>query len=281
MNRWSLCPLGRAVLAVLLLAGGGSAAHAATVALVTDVVGDVRHGSEPVKLLAELDAGHELALAAEAMLVVFYVADGSEWTMKGPGRYRLAPKGPEANAGASAASRRAAPPAYKDMRLRPERVRQAAVIMRGHDLRLVSPANGDVVLDADVSLAWELQDSRDTEFEVEMIDASGRQLFKTTTRAFELAVPQTVRLVPGQRYTWAVLARAPGMTRTYYRASEFRIADAATRRRVETARPAGNAPFSERVLFVALLEQVGAHAAADEQRRVLSAQRPAAWTSDR
>ena len=106
-------------------------AEAAPVALVTDVVGDVRQGQEPLKLLVELDAGRELALAADATVVVFYVADGSEWVLKGPGRYRLAGKGPEAQGSAPAAQKRPGPPAFRDIKLRPDRVRQAAVILRG------------------------------------------------------------------------------------------------------------------------------------------------------
>lgn len=256
-------------------------ADAAPVAMVTDVVGDVKHANEPLKILAELDAGRELSLAADATVVVFYVGDGSEWVLKGPGRYRLAGKGPEAQGGAPAAQKRPGPPAFRDIKLRPDRVRQAAVILRGRNLTLKSPVNDDLVLTKGVRLAWALDNARDTEFEVELVDTAGKRVLKEKTQALEFTLPADARLVPGQRYTWAVMAREKGLPQPLYAIGEFRVADAATRQRIESARPNANAPFSERALFVALLEDVGARSAADEQRRALASERPAGWASSK
>jgi hypothetical protein len=80
MIRWLL---------VLPLVTMAALAQAAAVALVTDVVGDARQGDEPVRLLAELQAGSELTVGDGGQVVVFYFADGSEWTLAGPGRYRV------------------------------------------------------------------------------------------------------------------------------------------------------------------------------------------------
>ena len=270
-----------AALATAALFAVAPRAEAAPVALVTDVVGDVRQGQEPLKLLVELDAGRELALAADATVVVFYVGDGSEWVLKGPGRYRLAGKGPEAQGSAPAAQKRPGPPAFRDIKLRPDRVRQAAVILRGRNLTLKSPVNDDVVVTNDVRLAWALDNARDTEFEVEIVDSTGKRLLKEKTQALEFPLPDDARLEPGQRYTWAVMARERGLPQPLYAIGEFRVADAATRRRIESARPKADAPFSERVLFVALLEDVGAKGAADAQRRALAAERPAGWASSK
>ena len=256
-----------------------SKAYARPVALVTDVVGDVRNGQDPLMILAELDAGREIALAAQSTAVVFYVGDGSEWLLKGPGRYRLASKGPEPQDGAPAAQKRPAPAAYRDIKLRPERVRQAAVILRGRNLTLVSPVNDDVVLNNDVQLAWALDNARDTEFEIELVDVNGRLLHKSKTTAPQLKLPDEVKLAAGQRYTWAVTARERGLPQPLYAIGEFRVADAATRTRVDNARPKADAPFSERVLFVALLEDVGAKGQARDERRRLAAERSASWTA--
>ena len=256
-----------------------SRADAAPVAMVTDVVGDVKQANEPLRILAELDAGRELSLAADATVVVFYVVDGSEWVLKGPGRYRLAAKGPEAQGGAPAAQRRPGPPAFRDIRLRPDRVRQAAVILRGRNLTLKSPVNDDVVLSRDVKLSWTLDNARDTEFEVEVADSNGKRILKEKTRTLDFSLPVDSRLEPGQRYTWAVMARERGLPQPLYAIGEFRVADTATRARIESARPKADAPFSERALFVALLEDVGAKGAADEQRRALASERQAAWAT--
>jgi hypothetical protein len=270
---------GLLALAAAALFAVASLAGAAPVALVTDVVGDVRHGREPLKLLVELDAGRELSLAADATVVVFYVGDGSEWVLKGPGRYRLAGKGPEAQGGAPAAQKRPGPPAFRDIKLRPDRVRQAAVILRGRNLTLKSPVNNDVVVTRDVRLTWALDNARDTEFEVELVDSTGKRVLKEKTPGFEFVLPDDARLEPGQRYTWAVMAREKGLPQPLYAIGEFSVADPATRRRIENARPKADAPFSERVLFVALLEDVGAKGAAEEQRRTLAAERPVGWAT--
>jgi hypothetical protein len=255
-----------------------SRAEARPVALVTDVVGDVKHGAETLRLLTELDAGREIVIGADSTAVVFYVGDGSEWVLKGPGRYRLGSKGPEPQAGAPAAARRPAPAAFRDIKLRPEKVRQAAVIMRGRNLTLAAPVNDDVVVTGDVRLSWVLDNARDAEYEIELVDANGKLLHKARTSSVQFALPEDVRLVPGQRYTWAVTARERGLPQPLYAIGEFRVADAATRARVDKARPKADAPFSERVLFVALLEDVGAKSAAAEQRRALSSERPVAWS---
>lgn len=270
---------GRAVPLVVAAALASVTAFAAPVAMVTDVVGDVRQANEPLKLLAELDAGREVSLGADATAVVFYVGDGTEWVLKGPGRYRLAAKGPEGQGGAPAAQKRPGPPAFRDIKLRPDRVRQAAVILRGRNLTLRAPVNDDVVLTNDVRLAWALDNARDIEFEVEVVDAAGKPLLKEKTRSLELTLPDSARLQPGQRYTWAVMAKERGLPQPLYAIGEFRMADAVTRKRVESARPRPDSPFSERVLFVALLEDVGAKSAADEQRRVLASERPAGWAA--
>lgn len=266
-------------LATAALFAVATRADAAPVAMVTDVVGDVKHANEPLKILAELDAGRELSLAADATVVVFYVGDGSEWVLKGPGRYRLAAKGPEPQGGTAAAQKRPGPPAFRDIKLRPDRVRQAAVIMRGRNLTLKSPVNDDVVVTKDVRLAWALDNARDTEFEVELVDSAGKRVLKEKTKSLDFVLPDEAQLQPGQRYTWAVTARERGLPQPLYAIGEFSVADAATRRRIENARPNADAPFSERVLFVALLEDIGATSAADEQRRVLASERPAGWAT--
>ena len=83
----------------------------------------------------------------------------------------------------------------------------------------------------DVRLAWALDNARDTEFEVEIVDSSGKRVLKEKTQALEFPLPDDARLEPGQRYTWAVMARERGLPQPLYAIGEFRVADAATRRR--------------------------------------------------
>jgi hypothetical protein len=251
-----------------------------TVALVTDVVGDARHDGEPLKLLQQLPAGRDVVLGESASAVLFFVNDGGEWTLRGPGRYRLGNAGVTAADGATRAEKRAAPAPLRDLRLRPDRLRQAAVILRGNggsDLRLVSPAHGDLVLDDGVTLAWEMRDARDVQFEVEVVDSAGERVLRETTTAQSLAWPASVPLRAGERYTWAVRTPATRAGQPLYRASEFVVATPRVRQRVQDARPGAQSRFSERVLFVALLDEIGATSEAARMREALAAERSAGW----
>lgn len=270
-------PVSLVALLAMLLLGTAVRGSAAPLALVTDIVGDAQHAGAPLKLLAELESGREVALAAEATVVVFYVGDGSEWVLRGPGRYRLALPGPEAQPPAVAAQRRPGPPAYRDIKLRADRVQQGGLVMRSRALMLVSPVQ-EVVLSSDVQFVWEpLENARAYQFE--LVDQDGQKLFTAETPDTELALPLAIQLKPGEVYYWAVRSRRTSTSQPLYRAAEFRVADALTKRRVEAARPKPDAPFSERALFIVLLEDVGARSAALRQRQLLAPERPVGWAS--
>jgi hypothetical protein len=259
--------------------------EAAPVALVTDVVGDAHQAGEPLALLAELEPGRELALAAGATVVVFYLGDGSEWTLRGAGRYRLAAKAPEAiGPETPPAQRRPGPPAYRDIKLRAERVQQGGLVMRAgtfeEPMALVSPAKGETVLSSDVHFRWKPLEHA-SGYQFELVDGAGQKLLVADTGESELPLPLAVQLRPGQTYYWAVRSRATGAAQPLYRVAEFRLVDAATRRRLDAARPRPDAPFSERVLFIALLEDVGAKSEAAQQRVRLAAERPVAWSASK
>lgn len=262
------------------LAFVAATACAAPVALVTDVVGDARNGNEPLRLLAEVEAGRELALQPGTTVVVFTLADGAEWTLTGPGRFRIASKGPEALSGAAPPQRRAGPAAYRDFRLRGDRLQQGGLVLRGRDrLVLLAPVN-ELVIGDDVTFRWEAL-AEGTRYQFELVDQAGQKVLAAETTTHELVLPSAIRLVAGQSYFWAVRAQGPLGTPAAYRAAEFRVADVATQQRIAATRPAADAPFSERVLFVALLQDIGAHGAADEARRRLAAERPAGWHDSR
>lgn len=265
--------------ATLVLATHGARVEAAPVALVTDVVGNAQQAGEPLRLLAEIEPGREVALEAEATVVVFYLGDGSEWTLRGPGRYRLAAKAPEVLAGV-AAQRRQGPPAYREIRLRADRLQQGGLVMRSaavdEAMALLSPAKGEVVLSSEVRFRWKPLDGASA-YQFELVDQAGQKLLAAETPDSELDLPLAVALKPGQTYYWAVRGRSAGASQPLYRVAEFRVLDAATKRRIDAARPKPDAPFSERALFIALLEDVGARTEAAQQRTQLAAERPVAW----
>jgi hypothetical protein len=269
------------LVASLALVASAAFARAAPVALVTDVVGHAEQGGEALRILAEIDAGREIALQRDATVVVFYLADGNEWTLRGPGRYRLAAKAPEATAaGTPQATRRPGPPAYRDIRLRANRLQQGGLVMRAgamdEPMMLVAPVKGEVLLSPDVVFRWMPLDGARV-YQFELVDRAGRKLVATETAETRFAPPPSVRLEPGRTYYWAVRAHGPTAAQPTFRLAEFTVADEVVRRRLDAARPKPDAPFAERALFVALLEDVGARSEAGQERARLAAERPAEW----
>jgi hypothetical protein len=254
--------------------------NAAGIALVTDVIGDatfVAAPAESLKLLGELNPGVEVAVSDHAQLVVFYLAEGAEYTLNGPGRYRILAKGPEALSGAPPPQRKATVAAYKGLRLKTDRVAQGGMIMRGESI-LATPVN-EVVLDGNAAFLWR-SFAPEASYRFELVDQAGTLVLTSETRDTEIRLPASLTLAPGHTYYWALRGRdAAG--HTFYAAAEFRVADAALRRQIEAAQPKPDAPFSERVLFAALLEEVGMKSLAQAQRRTLAAERPVAWADAR
>lgn len=274
----------RAVFAglVLALALAVGTAHAATTALVTDVIGDstLAPGAEPVKLLAEVAAGRIVQVAANGQVTLFLLADGSEYLLKGPGRWRVTTVAPEAQDGAPAPQKRAVAAPLRDVRLRTDRIAQGGIVMRGGGrATLLTPVN-EAVLDNDVRFAWDSYGDG-ASYQFELVDQAGQKLLLAETADTELRLPAAVQLQPGQTYYWAVRGRVTAASAPAYRVAEFRVVDADTRRRIEAARPGPDAPFSERVLFAALLEDADARTAAGTVRRTLAPERPVAWAPPR
>ena len=270
--------LAAAAAAVLLAASPN--ASGAPVGLVTDVDGGALYAGEPLKLLADLPAGSEVDVAAGGRVVVFYFGDGSEWTLAGPGRYRLASKAPEAQRPAAAPQKRAAPVAYRHFKLKVDKIAQGGTVMRGGEaLALASPVD-EVVLNRDVRFAWEPAGAGVT-YTFELVDDRGNRLVSQQTTERELALPADVRLASGRTYYWSLRGADRAGSPAAYRATEFRVADAATVERVKAAAPKAGASFSERALYVALLEDLGAKSAARDARRSLAQERAAPWAPAR
>ena len=274
-----LVPL-RFATAVALWACAAFAA-AAPVALVTDVVGTGTMRGAPLKILAEVDAGTEVDVAAGAHIVVFYLRDGSEWTLSGRGRYRFDARAPVPQGSAPTPQRKAVPSPLAGVRLRTAGAVQGGLQLRGGGDRpsLLAPVD-DVLLDGDVTFAWEAA-SPGTSYRFELVDASGTKVYVTDTEGSTLRLPAEVALVRGARYAWAVSGRDLDAPQPFYRAAEFRVADAATRDRLRAAEPAADAPFADRVLYVAVLEDAGAKGTARALRTRLATERSAVWAPPR
>jgi len=265
----------------MLVVAATALAYAAPVALVTDIVGAGTQKGGPLKLLAELPRGSEIGIGDGGRVVVFYLADGSEWTLAGRGRYRLGAAAPEALDGAPAPARKLAAAGLRAVKFRTDRATQGGLQMRGGgDLPLLRTPVDEVVLGGPVTFAWEPATAATT-YRFELVDGAGASVYVLDTPESTLRLPADVALAPGHEYLWAVSGRVPDAAAPFYRAAAFRTADEATRRRLDAAQPAAGAAFSERVLYAALLEDAGAKSAARAQRAALAAERPAAWAPPR
>ena len=81
--------------------------------------------------------------------------------------------------------------------------READVYRSGPGVVLVSPA-GEIAR-GPVSFSWRSVPAT-LRYQVDVIDSAGRAVFSTNTADTSFALPDSVRLVPGNGYTWSVRA---------------------------------------------------------------------------
>lgn len=260
-------------IAVLLSTIGHAAGPAA---IVTDLRGDVRAGSGGrIDLLAELPAGAELVLPAEASLTVVHLGSQSTYALNGPGAFAIRAGGVEGRGGAKVATAKALSASYQGVRLQPARIAQASIAMRGdaadERLRLISPV-ATWVLETQPKLHWASRTGA-AEYRVQITDSDNRLLFEFVTRDTSANLPAHLVLEPGRLYGWQVRASLPD-GRGLEAWAEFGIADQTLRSRIDAARPNADATTSERVLFALLLESLNAHDAARAEWGQIARERP-------
>lgn len=260
-----------AAIAALLAA---PAALGAGVALVADVVGEAQYERAPVKLLAELPRDAELRLKPGAEVVLFYRADGAQWTIRGPGNYRLQAAAPRPLQGAKPGLQKPAKAQFRPLRAHGAPLAQG-VAMRGRSL--VAPVN-EVVLTPNVVFSWE-RFGDGVAYQLELVDSTGNRIFNAETQATELALPASIELAAGQQYFWSLRGRESNGSPAFYRAADFHVADAATRQRLLADKPADDAPFADRALYVALLDEAGMRSTAQTLRRKMAIERPVSWAA--
>ena len=246
-------------------------------AMVTDLQGSaVNSGGGRLAILAELGAGAQLALASGARVTVAHFASGRQFDLDGPGIFRLTAAGVESGASGRVTARAPLSAAYRDVRLRPARVAQASISMRGNaddmPLQLISPV-GTWLLENRPAFRWQ-PIAGVTSYRFQLTDNTGRVLHEARTSDNSAPLPETVMLETGQTYAWQIDATLPD-GRVADGWTEFGIAGRDRRDRVEAARPAAGAPFGDRVLFALLLDDTGLREAARALWDELARERPA------
>lgn len=268
------------ILFLFLALGPGSVSWsgppARPVAMVTDLQGTVsRDGGGSLTILADLAAGTRLSLAGNGRIQVLMVADGRQFDLVGPGGFTVLADGPRADDGGRVQRGAALSGALRDLRLRPARIAQASITMRGEPLPIALDLRypvGTRLLTDPAHFSWTPIPAA-TGYVFQLMDGNGHLIHEAPTPAARIELPAPLRLRPGEFYAWQVRALLNGGGEASAWA-EFGIADQELLRRVEEARPPAGADFSQRLLFALFLDQQGLR---DEARRIwrdLALERP-------
>ncbi len=269
----------RSVVSLALLLGvallpGRTVLAADAVAMVTDLQGPARLVDEgrqrPLVLLEYLRPGHEVRLGKNARVTLIYFQSGTQYVTGGEGTVRIAAAKPEVAGGATLAgseTRQAAlaASARKD-------VVQGALVMKAtpQPIQPLSPADTRA-LNARPVFVWKSSKAKPP-FQITLTDANKQVVAQAEVKAMRFELPASITLADGARYSWRVEGRTSKGDPVVGEAS-FNVATAAERDKVNQARPAAGAAFSERVTYAAILDGMGFRDAARVEWRKLSAER--------
>lgn len=257
-----------------------ASAQAAGVAMVTDLQGkavaSIAGRSADLTILADIEPGTRVELAAGATLVTLYLESGDEYAFKGPAAIEFRLAQPQVLTGA-AAERRSLElgTGAKPIRIKPVGMTQGAIVMRGirpdPRIQLVNLNRTRTLETAPVFLWKELQPGQKYGFELR--DKTGRVVYETEVSTTSLKLPATVPLAEGTPYTWEISARLPD-GRKYSSTAEFALAAADVRAEAEALRPAASSPLSTRIAYAAWLDQMGLKDEARRYWKAAAAERP-------
>lgn len=247
-----------------------SARAADPVAFLSDVKGEVvMNGSGKPPFLSELLPGTKLVLAKDAAAAVMFVVSGEEFSLKGPGEFVVTRENVKASKGAAPTSRvptlRASTAAFVDT----SRAATASLRMRsapgpkGERPAPVYPVNTRIAT-LQPTLRWTGEPG--AAYSVVVTAASGKEVFRGTTKGPSLALP--ARLQAGQSYSWTFSAGEAALGDAHF---ETLTADSIAA--AEKARSVART-FPDRVLLALVLQDLGAAQDAREVWTQLAAERP-------
>ena len=262
--------------AVVLLGLLSLPVGATPVAMVTDLVGTAElaeAGSRSaLDLLANVPVNANLKVPAGSALVITYLDTAVEYRLEGPAEARAERSALVAVSGNSPEARDLF--AGQDVKVSPIDVAQASLVMRGTGtktpaVKLLSPRNTKT-LSAHPELRW--HGPADTDLELELTNENGELLLLETVQGSAFQLPDDVQLEPGLIYTWSITARGGNSAGAEW--ADFEIANEAERARAVALRPSADAPFSERLVYAVLLDELELHEAARAIWAALAEERP-------
>ncbi|MCX7157106.1 MAG: hypothetical protein NTW45_11775 [Rhodocyclales bacterium] len=243
--------------------------------LVTEITGRAEiEGKGAVATLAEISDGSRLSLQADATIVAVDLANGKEYVLKGGQDYRVTPNGPQ-GIGGSVTGAELPAKGMPDIRIEPGMAAQAKPAARsmatGNVLNPISPVKTVVVSDAPL-FRWTPVEAS-TGYRLSVLKPDGSLHWEARTRDTQLPLSKTHRLAPGEKYVWRIEYFSAGGA-TSGASAEFSVAPAATIKQLSALKVDASSPFSRRVLYAALLTEVGAKDEARELWKELAKEKP-------
>lgn len=264
---------GAALAACIGLTSLGHAAGTPRVGMAVDVQGGVSAGKagkmQRLELLAYLEPGTRVELAAGARASLSMYASRTVVLLAGPGVYEVGDKAIRALSGAPPVSKPlgqklvlAAQPA--------DRIHGAVRMRDAARIDLVAPVDGEALVAPPARLEWESADPGP--FTLTVSDEStGEALVETKVDAPAWAAAEGAVLRPGGQYRWQVTPAPPS---TSVRTGRFRVLTSEEAASVAAARPSPDAPIAEWVVYASTLRDAGVVTEARAAWRHIAEKRP-------
>ncbi len=251
-------------------------AMAAPVAMVTDLQGSSTATPKTrLALMAYIEPGTEIQVEAGAKLTLTYFARALEQTFSGPAKIVVRPDRIEVLQGGAGQTRKLDPdkvsaakkfePAVRD------RMAVATFVMRSAPPRIALLGPVDTKVSA-VAPAFSWMGPKDArEYKLTLMDEKGQVLREASVSGTSWKPSEALGY--GRTYHWKVEA-AGDTVRTVSAQARFSVLDEKAARSIAQHKPGQEAPFSERLLYAAQLENEGLKFEAAQLWRALAAERP-------
>ena len=250
-----------------------------SVAMVSDAHGSCTLTSdEGTKDCAILDylRTDALQLGAGAELSIVYLHSSNEHRYAGPATLEIGADAPKLHEGEAGETRPV--DLLGDSGLAPLEqpfLAQAALVVRGPDdrkkLRLLAPKNSNI-LDPRPRFRW-APIAQDVQYHFVLSDETGEQLLESDSTDTELTLPAGMALDEEAFYEWQVEVRLDS-GQVFLSSADFNIVSATRKAQIEGLRPKEGSAVSDRVIFAALMDQLGFRHEAERQWQSLAEERP-------
>ena len=233
-------------------------ALAQTVAFITNLQGrvSVDVNTRPL-VLSELAKGQRITLDKDAVVSVMYTASGREFTLKAPGEYVVKESELATSTGGSVAARNTEWRASSKVLAQVATTSSASVRMRSlaqpkvdNLPKLVFPTEGSVAT-LQPTFRWRASDpAAEARFTL-LVPGQEKPVHRAQAKGDSYRL--TTKLKPDTEYAWLVTVGGAEIG-----TGRFRTLPSDAIQLVEKRKPSDKSPFTDRVLYALLLQEMGA-----------------------